>query len=68
LNRLITSKVELHKSKNALEDQIDLLKEKQGTCDANISILQAENARIERAVLESSQNVRKELNEGNLDE
>jgi hypothetical protein len=68
LNRLITAKVELHKNKNALEDQVDSLKERQGICEANIGIVQGENQRIEKFIKENSERQTKEVTEDNIDE
>jgi hypothetical protein len=68
LNMLIQSKVELTKRKNALEDQIDYIKNQGGVCEQNIRQLQEENQRIERFVNEScSSGKKQEINEENLD-
>jgi peptidoglycan hydrolase CwlO-like protein len=67
LTKLIQSKVELHRHKNALEDQIDWLKHQTSTCDTNITVLQEENSRLEVFVRESQGSSSKEINEDNLD-
>jgi len=64
---LITSKVELNKNKNALEDQIDSLKERQGICEVNIGIIQNENQRIETFIKENTQGQSQDVNEDNID-
>lgn len=66
LNKLIASKVELHKHKNAIEDQLDWLKHQNATCDTNITTLKEENTRLETFVRES-QGRSQEINEDNLD-
>jgi len=47
LNKLVCSKVELSKKKNALEDQIDVLKDRNAVCDSNIQALQQQNGRLQ---------------------
>jgi len=66
LNKLITSKIELHRTKNALEDQLDSLKDRSAIAEQAVATLQRENARMEKVVSEAG-NGGVELNEGNLD-
>jgi peptidoglycan hydrolase CwlO-like protein len=66
LNKLITSKVELHRTKNALEDQLDSLKDRSAVAEQAVTTLQRENARLEKVLSETGTGA-VELNEGNLD-
>ena len=66
LNKLITSKIELHRTKNGLEDQLDSLKDRSALAEQAVATLQRENARMEKVVSEAG-NGGLELNEGNLD-
>ena len=68
LNKLVSSKIELHKTKNLLEDQLESLKERNAVCDLTIQSLQQQNARLEKFVQErSAVGGPVELNESNLD-
>lgn len=66
LNKLITSKIELSRTKNALEDELDSLKDRSAVAEQAVNTLQRENARLEKVVAEAGSGP-VELNEANLD-
>jgi hypothetical protein len=66
INKLISSKVELYKNKNALEDQIDGLRQRSGIADSNIQVLQQDNSRIE-TFLGQHAGGSYDINESNVD-
>lgn len=58
--------MELHRTKNALEDQLDSLKDRSAVAEQAVATLQRENARLEKAVSEAGSGGA-ELSESNID-
>ena len=58
--------MELHRTKNALEDQLDSLKDRSAVAEQAVATLQRENARLEK-VVSAAGSGGVELSESNLD-